>query len=167
MSFHIKSLPKSQFQHLFDLSPEELASQRGVRMVATEKPGFPCRVSLADAEIGEEVILVNHQHQSVDTPYQSSHAVFVRPNASQSTLQPDEVPEMLRSRTLSLRAFDQAGMLILADLAEGTALEASVETIFENPSVEYIHVHFAKPGCYAARVDRARVNKIHEQAASN
>ena len=155
MSFQISSLQKSQFQHLFDLSPKELTLQRGVRMVATKKPGFPCRVSLADAEIGEEVILVNHEHQSVDTPYRSSYAVFVRPGAVESTLKRDEVPEMLRSRVLSLRAFDKAGMLILADLAEGIALETSVETIFENPGVEYIHLHFAKPGCYAARVDRA------------
>ena len=155
MSFRIISLPKSQFEHLFDLSTDELASLRAVRMFATEKPGFPCRVSRADAEIGEEVILVNYEHHIVNTPFRSSHAVFVRPSATQSHLKVDEVPELFRPRTLSLRAFDETGMLTMADLAEGTALEGSIETILENPSVSYIHVHFAKPGCYAARVDRA------------
>jgi Protein of unknown function (DUF1203) len=66
----------------------------------------------------------------------------------------NEVPEMFRSRTLSLRGFDRAGMLITADLAEGKALETAIETIFEDSSVSYIHIHFAKPGCYAARADR-------------
>ena len=155
MSFRISSLPRSQFEHLFDLSSDQLASRRAVRMFATKKPGFPCRVSLADAEIGEEVILANYEHHDVNTPFRSSYAVFVRPSATHSCLDVDEVPEVLRSRILSLRAFDETGMLTTADLADGTALEGSIETMFENPSVSYIHVHLAKPGCYAARVDRA------------
>jgi hypothetical protein len=155
MSFQISALPKSQFQHLFELPSEELASVRAVRMVATEKPGFPCRVSLADAEPGEEVLLVHHEHQTVNTPYRASHAVFVRKGANEAKLNVGEMPEMLRLRTLSLRAFNQAGMMITADLAEGRFLGAAVEEIFHNPDVAYIHVHFAKAGCYAARVDRA------------
>jgi hypothetical protein len=155
MSFHITSLAKSQFQHLFDLSSAELTSFHAVRMHATEKPGFPCRVSLVDADIGEEVILVNYEHQTVDTPFRASHAVYVRPAANQAELSADEVPEMLRSRILSLRAFDDAGMMITADLADGKVLAPSIKDMFDNPAVAYIHLHFAKPGCYAARVDRA------------
>jgi len=107
------------------------------------------------AEIGDEVLLVNYEHHSVDTPFRASHAVFFRPGALEANLAPGEVPELFRSRTLSLRGFDQMGMLVSADLAEGEALEQSIQTMFENPSVSYIHLHFAKPGCYAARVDRA------------
>ena len=155
MSFYIRSLQKEQFEHLFDLSADELAALRAVRMSVTKKPGFPCRVSLADAEIGEEVILTNYEHLAVATPYRASHAVIVRPSATQAHLKIDEVPKLFRSRMLSLRAFDETGMLVVADLAEGTALEGSIANIFENPSVSYIHIHYAKPGCYAARVDRA------------
>lgn len=155
MSFHISPLSKSQFEHLFRLPAEELASLRAMRMIATNKPGFPCRVSLADAEVGEEVILLNYEHQNADTPFRSSHAVFVRPNAAQSTLNLNEVPELFRSRILSVRAFDQTGMLIMAELADGQTLEQSIGMTFENSSVSYIHLHFAKPGCYAARVDLA------------
>ncbi len=124
-------------------------------MIATKKPGFPCRVSLADAEVGEEVILLNYEHQSADTPFRSSHAIFVRPNGVQSKLKLNEMPELFRSRILSVRAFDQTGMLIMAELADGKTLEQSIEMTLENSSVSYIHLHFAKPGCYAARVDRA------------
>ena len=156
MSFKISSLPKSQFEHLFHLSTDELASQGAMRMTATKKPGFPCRVSLSDAGIGEEVILMHYEHQTVNSPFRASHAVYVRPGAEQSHLEADEVPEQLRTRILSLRGFDGVGMLIEADLADGLAIEPAIESVFKNPSVSYIHVHFAKPGCYAARIDRAR-----------
>jgi hypothetical protein len=155
MSFQISALPKSQFQHLFELPSAELASFRAVRMIADKKPGFPCRVSLADAEPGEEIILVHHEHQTADTPYRASHAVFVRQAANEAKLNVDETPEMLRSRLLSLRAFDKQGMLVTADLTDGKVLETAIEEMFRNSSAAYIHIHFAKPGCYAARVDRA------------
>ena len=154
MSFQISSLPKSHFEHLFSLSTDELASLLATRMTVTEKPGFPCRVSLADAEVGEEIILLNYQHQNADTPFQSSHAIFVRLNGVQATLKANEVPVVFHLRTLSLRAFDKAGMLIAADLTDGVALEIAIEKLFEEPRVAYIHIHYAKPGCYAARVDR-------------
>jgi hypothetical protein len=124
-------------------------------MIAAKKPGFPCRVSLSDAEVGEEVVLVHYQHQPVSSPFRASHAVYVRPNAQQANPAKDEVPIMLRSRILSLRGFDRQGMMVAADLVEGVQLEQSVEAIFLDPAVAYIHIHFAKPGCYAARVDRA------------
>lgn len=150
MSFVISALPKSQFDHLSSASPTDQA----VRVVATKKPGFPCRVSLADAEIGEEVLLLHYEHQSAATPFRASHAIYVRPNASPATLDVNEVPAMLRSRVLSLRAFDEQGMLMAADLADGTVVEKPLDDMFRDPSVAYIHIHFAKPGCYAARADR-------------
>jgi hypothetical protein len=99
--------------------------------------------------------LVNYEHQAVTTPFRASHAVYVRPAANKAKLSVDEVPEMLRSRILSLRAFDGAGMMITADLADGKVLARPIKEMFDNPAVAYIHLHFAKPGCYAARVDRA------------
>jgi hypothetical protein len=155
MSFQITSLPKSEFQNLFSMPAAELATHRAMRMQVTHKPGFPCRFSLADAEVGEEVLLVHYEHQPADSPFRASHAVFVRPQAGEAKPCVDEVPEMLRSRMLSLRAFDAAGMMVEADLTDGRSLEATVERMFSNSKAEYIHIHFAKPGCYAARVDRA------------
>jgi hypothetical protein len=155
MSFVIRALEKTKFEEWFALSDAELAARRAVRVTATKKPGFPCRVSLADAEPGEEVLLVNYEHQSADSPFRASHAIYVRRGAAQARLQADEVPEALRLRTLSLRAFDAAGMLRAAELAEGTVIEAAIEAMLRDPAVEYVHLHFAKPGCFAARVERA------------
>jgi hypothetical protein len=155
MPFQITSLPKSKFQNLFSMPAAELATHHAMRMLVTHKPGFPCRISLADAEVGEEVLLVHYEHQPADSPFRASHAVFVRPHVIEATPRVDEVPEMLRSRMLSLRAFDRKGMMVEADLADGDALEVAIEAMLLRQEAEYIHIHFAKPGCYAARVDRA------------
>ncbi|MDJ0909634.1 MAG: DUF1203 domain-containing protein [Woeseiaceae bacterium] len=155
MAFQISSLPEGEFAHLHELSDRELQEHGAVRMHVGVRPGFPCRVTLEDAELGEKVILVNYVHLSVATPYRSSHAVFVREKAVQARPSIDEVPESLRIRLLSIRAFDEDGMMRDADVVHGRDFETAVERLFENPAVEYLHVHNAKPGCYAARVDRA------------
>ena len=123
--------------------------------VVTEKPGTPCRVSLADAEVGETVLLVNFKHQRENTPYKASHAVFVRKNAVQATPDVNEVPQVLASRLLSVRGFDGAHFMRTADVVEGTALGDVIETMFGGAEIAYIHVHNAKPGCFAAKVTRA------------
>jgi len=85
MSFQIHALSPAQFEPLFSLSDSELAKVRATRMIADAKPGYPCRVSLADAEIGETMILVNFEHQSADSPFRATHAIFVRENAEQGS----------------------------------------------------------------------------------
>ncbi len=67
----------------------------------------------------------------------------------------DTVPEQLRKRILALRAFDADAMMIGHALTDGTELEAAIESLFEDGRAAYLHVHFASPGCYAARIDRA------------
>jgi hypothetical protein len=154
MSFRISALPLARFAPLFSLSDHELAARNVVRRIADRKPGFPCRVSLRDADPGERVLLINYEHQSANSPYRSTHAIYVRENADQATPAVDEVPVMLRMRLLSVRAFDAKGFMLEADLVDGEALESTIERMFANPEAEYIHLHNAKPGCYAARVDR-------------
>lgn len=155
MHFQISGLPLSPFAPLFSLSDEALAHHDARRVVADKRPGFPCRVSLRDAEVGERLILLNYEHLSVSSPYRSRHAIFVRESASEAHLATDEVPEQLRIRLLSVRAFDTQGMMKGAEVTPGTALERVIEHLFSNPNVSYLHIHNAKPGCYAARVDRA------------
>ena len=154
MPFQISALPIDKFEHLFGAGEEVLSVHGAKRMVASECPGFPCRISMKDAAVGESVLLLNFEHQPINSPYQSTHAIFVRENAVQAKFEPDEVPEQLRIRLLSVRAFDQEGMMVDADVVEGTDLERLVERMFAQPSTSYLHVHHAKPGCYGARIDR-------------
>jgi hypothetical protein len=155
MSFQISGLPVAPFAPLFGLSDAELAKHAAIRRTADKSPGFPCRVSLLDAEPGETLLLLNYEHLAVATPYRSRYAIYVRENASEARLAVDEVPEQLRCRLLSVRAFDDRGMLLDADVANGLDVESVIERMLERREVGYLHVHNAKPGCFAARVDRA------------
>ena len=155
MSFQIHALPAALFQPLFALPDHELAKLRAVRRVADCKPGFPCRVSLADAEVGEAVILLNYEHQPADSPYRAAHAIYVRQGAEQAFPKVDEVPEVLASRLISIRAFDHRHYLTAADVLDGSRLADVIPEFFDDSSVAYLHLHNARPGCYAALVTRA------------
>jgi len=153
MSFRISGLPAEPFADLFALSDEALAERQAMRVIADSDSGFPCRISLTDAKRGQTLLLVNYEHQPADSPYRSRYAIYVREGEEQFD-RIDEVPDQLRRRLLSVRGFDRRGMLLDADVAQGTELESLIERLFANEAVAYLHVHNARPGCYAARVDR-------------
>ena len=152
--YRISGLPLADFQPLFALDDATLAMRGAIRKVADRTPGFPCRVTLQDAEPGETLILVNYEHQPAATPFRASHAIFVREAADLEVRFEDEVPPLLRARLLSVRAFDEAGMMLDADCVEGEALEPLIARFFANRSVAYLHAHSARPGCFLARIDR-------------
>ncbi len=154
MNYQISALVADEFSHLTELDDDSLANHGARRMRATTKPGFPCRVTLEDANIGDSVLLVNYQHLPVDSPYRSSHAIFVREGAITCAPFVNEVPEQLRLRLLSVRAFSSDGMMVDADVVRGIDCEPVIKKLLAIQTVEYLHIHNAKPGCYAARVDR-------------
>lgn len=153
MNFRISGLAAEPFDHYFTMDDTDLAQAGAVRRIADSKPGFPCRISLTDAEIGDEVLLINFEHLPTHSPYRASHAIYIRRNERRFEGS-NEVPAMLRTRLLSIRAFDDAGMMVSADVIEGKHIEHAIAAQFENPKTSYLHIHFAKPGCFAARVDR-------------
>ena len=154
MSFRITGLPAEDFAPLFDLSDAELAARGAVRRIAEPRtPGAPCRISLTDAEPGEELLLVNYEHHPVASPYRMRFAVYVRKGEEQFD-EVDKVPEQLLLRTLAVRSFDADAMMVDRELVEGRELESAIARLFADPRAAYLHVHFAAPGCYAARVDR-------------
>jgi hypothetical protein len=154
MNFRITGLPAEPFTDLFSLSDEALASRLAMRVVADRAHAYPCRISLTDAEPGQPLILLNYEHQSADSPFRSRYAIYIREGEQQYD-EVDLVPDQLRRRLLSVRGFDKRGMLHDADVAAGTALEPLIERLFDDDNVAYLHIHMARPGCYAARVDRA------------
>ena len=155
MDYRITGLPPQRFAHLFALDDGALARHRAVRRFVDEKPGAPCRVSLEDAGPGEEVLLLNYDHLPVDSPYRASHAIYVRRDAREAYDRVNEVPPALASRLLAVRAFDPAGFMVAAELAQGTELPAFVALLLADPRAAYLHAHFARAGCFAARIDRA------------
>lgn len=156
MTFQICGLAPMQFTHLFSLNDAELAAQGIDRHIADEAYGYPCRVSLKDAEIGEELLLLNFQHLKTTSAYQANGPIFVSRNARQAQVFINQLPPMLKQehRLFSVRAFDNTDRMIDAEVASGAQLQALLENFLLKPQVNYLHVHFARRGCFAARVDR-------------
>ncbi len=153
MNFTVHGLSPEPFLPLYGLSDDELAARRARRVVVNGS-GFPERIEMRDALPGETLLLVNFEHQPADTPYRSSHAVYVREDATE-TWSGNHLPEVLRRRLLSLRAFSADGSMVDADVIKGRDAEQLIERQFSDPVVAYIHAHSARPGCYLARIDRA------------
>ena len=152
MTFRILGLPAEEFTHLFDLSDFDLAAQGGVRRTVDAK--YPCRVSLTDPQPGEEFLLINYEHHRVESPYRMRFAIFVR-EGDQTYDKVNEVPEQLRNRILAVRSFDKNAMMVDNRLVDGSEIEPVLENMLAPSNVDYLHIHFAAAGCYAAKVEKA------------
>ena len=153
MTYRIRGLDPADFAPLFALDEEALAARGVVRMTVTSKHGFPCRVTLADLDVGQTVLLLNHLSVARG-PYRASHAIFVGQGGERADYQ-DAIPPALDRRILSLRAFDATDMMVDAALAQPGEADEALRRLFADASVAYIHAHNALRGCFAAQVERA------------
>ncbi len=153
-NFKVNSLEYEQFSDLFELDKQALENFGAMKIVVDSKPGFPCRVSLEDADIGEEVLLLNYKHHPANSPYQATGPIYIRRNSQSPKLTQNELPQMLKHRLLSLRVYDKNGMMKEALVANGDELKSILSTVFTNPAVSYVHIHNAAAGCYNCSVDR-------------
>lgn len=154
MPFVIRGLSAEPFRPLLALDDEALAARNIRRVVADAAHGYPCRVSLQDAAVGERLLLLPYLHHDVAGPYRASGPIYIRELAAAPALFRDELPPSFPRRLLSLRAYDGEGWMREADVAEGQAARPIIERMLADASVAYLHIHNARPGCYACRVDR-------------
>ena len=151
MPFRLTGLSPEPFRHLFGLPDEALAPLGVLRLAADDSA--PCRISLADASVGEPVLLLHFEHQPAPSLYRSSGPIFVRESAGEATVT-ESIPDSFRKRTYSVRAYNEAGLMVDAEVCEGTGLESRIGLMFARPDVAYIHLHHARRGCFSCRVDR-------------
>lgn len=154
MTYRIKGLDPAPYKPLFGLPDSELAERGMVRMTVTKKPSFPCRISLTDRDLGEQVLLLNHVSHDVANPYRASHAIFVTEGEEQAAEFIDEVPPVFETRILSLRGFDKDGMMVDAILTQPGEADGGIRQLFTNPEIETIHAHNAGRGCFSAKIER-------------
>lgn len=154
IDFQIKGLDRDQFLPYFDMSESELGSAGVYLFQADKSPFYPCRVSLVDAEPGEQVLALSYRHLNVSSPYNATGPIFIRANAIECRPEVNEVPEMLRHRQLSVRGYSGAHRMIEADTAEGRQIETVLTRQFHNEHVKYIQIHNAGPGCFNCSVTR-------------
>ncbi len=156
MSYVVTGLPVDEFRPLFGLSDEALAVRGIIRKTADSAIGYPCRVTLEDARIGDTLLLLNYEHHPAENPYRARHAILVNERAAETVRTVDEAPPCLRVRPhISLRAYDADDMLVASEVAPGADLDPAIGRLLGRPDVAYLHAHNAGHGCYAARIDRA------------
>ncbi len=154
MNFICKGLDHRQFEHLYGRTDTELKKKGILAYVADSKLGFPCRVSLKDASLGERLLLLNYTHLDVDSPYRASHAIFINDGARTKNWEINEVPETAINRPVSIRGYDNRHMMVQADAVEGFESKQCVEKILSNNKVTYIQIHTTKRGCFLSNVER-------------
>lgn len=153
MSYLIEGLDPAKFAPLFQLSDAELAEQ-GIRASLAVEGAAPCRVSLREAATGDRLLLLNYTHQPASSPYRSMHAIYVAQGSTEPGVYRGAIPPMMQTRILSIRAFDGDDMIIDADVVDGSEAEPVIERLLAIPDAAYLHVHFAKRGCFAGTVRR-------------
>lgn len=155
MNYQLRGLEPAQFERYFALNDAELA-ERGMRWMRVDKPvGFPCRISLEDAPVGEDVLLLTFTHQDSRSPYRASGPIFVRPGRPEAARIVNMLPTYLTLRPLSVRAYDAADEMVDAEVVDGREAAPLIERYLERADVAYLHIHYARRGCFACRVDRA------------
>jgi len=154
-NFQIIGIDKNNFSSIISEENNNFTDNHIQWITADAKPGYPCRVSLVDAEVGEKILVLPFVHHDVDSPYRASGPIFVRQHAENANLEVNQIPDMLRHRPSSIRAYNSAGLMIGAEVIEGSKLESAIERQFQTIEVEYIHIHNASPGCFNCAVYRA------------
>lgn len=109
--------------------------------------GYPCRVGLEDAAVGDQLLLLSYPHLNAASPYRASGPIYVRRHALQRRLAPGEVPPVVTRRLMSLRAYDGQHLMVDGQVVEGTAVAAALGALFDRAEVAYVHLHDAKRGC--------------------
>ena len=155
MPFRLCGIDPAPFATLFELDEDALA-QRGIaRCRADRDSGFPCRVSLADARVGDELLLLPYAHQPAETPYRASGPIYVRRDARRAELAPGVVPPYVTRRLMSLRAYSAGHWMVAAEVCEGVDAARELARMFDDPAVAYVHLHNARRGCFSCAAHRA------------
>ncbi len=151
--YRLLGLDPAPYRFLFDADEATLARHHARRVRVDEHPGYPCRVSLTDAPLGAEMLLVHHCHHPVEGPYRASGPVFLPCRQQTPAHHENQVPEMLKRRLLSLRFYDANNNLVKADVIDGKELDVALIYHLSDSAIQYGHIHFARQGCFACRIE--------------
>ena len=154
-NFRVTGLDPAPFVPLFHRSDAELASCGVARCIAPPNATWPCRVSLAQAEPGEELLLLPFVHQPGLSPYHASGPIYVRRGVTRAVLAPGELPQIVRTRLMSIRAYDVRDWIVEGMVRDGALVAGELERLMQRSDVAYIHLHNAGRGCFACHVERA------------
>ena len=124
------------------------------RMRSDEPVGYPCRISLEDAPVGEELLLLTFTHQDGRSPYRASGPIFVRRGRSGAAQIVNELPTYLTLRPFPCARTMRRTRWWTRRSWKAAPPRRSIEGYLARAEVAYLHIHFARRGCFACRVDR-------------
>lgn len=130
----------------------------GNRLTVVESPegGAPCRHCLRVSTDGERLILFAHRPFDGDGPYAEVGPVFIHADACARYAATTIFPPAFAERTLTLRAYDDRGLIASAEVAPPGARDDVLARMFENERVRFVHVRNPAWGCYDFAVERSR-----------
>jgi hypothetical protein len=119
---------------------------------------YPCRHCLQEASGKTGMLLLSYQTPKPKSVYGQPTAIFMCAAHCERFEKVDTIPEIVRNRLVSFRAFRTDGMMIYDanEIVEGYSHEAAVRRIFARDDVAYINAHTAKPGCLLCPIERAQ-----------
>ena len=91
---------------------------------------------------------------TADSPYAADSSVYVHRDRCAGYRPESALPEVLRERLLSLRAYTAEPHAHRHRRRSRRALElGAADQLFAGGGTAYVFAHFAGPGCYACRID--------------
>ena len=121
-----------------------------------EAGGSPCRHCLLECEPGQAVLLGSYNLERPRGIYWTPSPIFIHEQDCRRYSGQDELPEIVVSRFVSLRAYDRNDRIIyeLGEALEGREAKAAVAHSIQDARTTYINIHTAKPGCLLCRIER-------------
>ena len=118
---------------------------------------YPCRHCLREASGKTGMLLLSYQTPRPKSVYGQPTAIFLCAAGCARFNEPDTIPDIVRNRVVSFRAFRADGMMIYDanEIVEGDGQALAVRRIFSRDDVAYINAHTAKAGCLLCHIDRA------------
>jgi hypothetical protein len=119
----------------------------------------PCRSCLNVFRAGEERrLLFTYDPFAGLDPYPSPGPIFIHESHCSPYDQDGTFPPALRNLPLTLEGYGDGRWLITRERPAAEQIEAAIDHIFANPTVQYIHVRNTEAGCYMFRIERAGGN---------
>ena len=144
----------ARWQQQLQQGTEQIENNPVIKVAADAKPGYPCRLSLQDAEPGEGLFLFSHSPFSTASPYRETGPVFVRENAKPAVLGANQVPEIAKARSIVVRAYDAGDMMVAARQAEAHEIADTIREFLRDESVEFVHLRAVVSGCFLCAARR-------------
>jgi hypothetical protein len=119
---------------------------------------YPCRHCLCEAPGADGMLLLSYQTPKPKSVYGHPTAIFLCVRDCARFDQTDEVPEIVRNRHVSFRAFRSDGAMVYHanELADGAGHDVAIRRIFAREDVAFINAHTAKAGCMLCHIERAQ-----------